>query len=58
MGRPRGSQNYPVELKRKIILAHEKDREGATKLSKRFVMPLSAVKKILEVSELLELQRF
>ena len=51
MGRPKGSQNCSVDLKMKIVLAHEQDNEGYRKLAKRFLMPENTVKNILKVSE-------
>ena len=51
MGHPKGSKTCSIDLKMKIVLAHETDKEGYKKLAKRFIMPESTVKNILKVSE-------
>ena len=51
MTKKAGTKNYSLDLRMKIVSAHEKDKEGYKKLSKRFDIPESSVKSLLRVSE-------
>ena len=40
-------KTYPLELRMRVIQAHERDGEGYKKLSKRFDIPLNSVVKMV-----------
>jgi len=51
MTRTYGTKDYSIDLRMKVVLAHERDGDGYKKLSKRFDIPLPSVKSIIRVSE-------